>query len=30
VELRIEENEGHTLLVGAVLDEVIAWLLAQR
>ena len=30
VELRIEENEGHTLLVGAVLDEVIAWLLARR
>jgi len=30
VELRIEENEGHTLLVGAVLDEVVAWLLARR
>ena len=29
VELRILPTQGHTLLVGAVLDDVVEWLLAQ-
>lgn len=28
-ELRILETQGHTLIVGAVLDEVVTWLLAR-
>jgi len=30
VEVRIQANQGHTLLVGAVLDEVVRWLLEPR
>ncbi len=30
VKLRTRENEGHTLIVGEVIDDVVAWLLALK